>query len=200
MRKGWFIIPGVQDGEVTIEDQMIALWPAVAECKEKTVLDIGCAEGFVGREFAKAGAESVTGLDSIEAHLEVAREQCAGLPMTFVLANINEPQPAYFADIVLCLNVAHKLRDPAVCIRFAADSSLGLVLIRSGRGADENGIMRSKHYGTLCDSHAIMRERGFVLEKVVDGPKDRHEPVEYFRRTISEAEQRANAARPLITT
>lgn len=182
MRRGWFRIPGVQDGDVTLEDQMIALAPALAEAGGKSVLDIGCAEGLIGRQFARAGALEVTGLDSIEAHLEVAREQCAGLPMRFVHANVNDPQPAYSADIVLCLNVAHKLRDPAVCVRFAAESSRNLVLIRSGRGADANGVMRSKHHGTLCDSHALMRDRGFLLESVVDGPKDRHEPVEYWRR------------------
>lgn len=182
MRKGWFIIPGVQQGDVTLLDQTIALAPAIAEAPGKTVLDIGCAEGLIGREFARAGAISVTGLDSIADHLTVAAEQCKGLPMEFRLANINDPQPAYWVDIVLCLNVAHKLKFPEVGVRFAADSSGDLVLIRSGRGSDAKGIIRSKHHGNLCDSHAIMRERGFQLEKVVDGPRDRHEPVEYWRR------------------
>jgi SAM-dependent methyltransferase len=182
LRRGWFIIPGVQDGDVTLADQMIALWPAVAEASGKTVLDIGCAEGLIGREFAKAGAASVIGLESVAEHLEVAKAQCVGLPMEFVLTSLNNPQPTYSADIVLCLNVAHKLRDPDVCIRFAAESSRGLVLIRSGRGADAKGIIRGKHSGKTSDSHFIMEAHGFMLYRVVDGPKDRHEPVEYWRR------------------
>ena len=187
MRKGWFIIPGVQDGIVTLADQMIALWSAVAECKGKTVLDLGCAEGLIGREFARAGARSVVGLDSISEHLQVAREQCAGLPMTFLLANLNEPRVVYPADIVLCLNVAHKLRDPAVAIRFAADSATDLLLLRSGRASDARGIIKGKHFGITCDSRAILRERGFVLERAADGPMDRPEPVEYWRRPSATA-------------
>lgn len=187
MRAGWFVIPGVQNGAVTLEDQMIAIWPAVEGCKGKTVLDIGCAEGLIGREFARAGASRVLGLDSLPAHLAVAQQQCEGLPMSFLIANVNEPIQGLYFDIVLCLNVAHKLRDPAVGIRFAAESSLGLVLIRSGRGADEKGIIKSKHHGKTCDSHAIMRECGFTLQKVVDGPEDRHEPVEYWRRPSASA-------------
>jgi len=182
MRKGWFIIPGVQDGNVTLDDQMIALWPAVAEAKGKSVLDIGCAEGLIGREFARAGAASVVGFDSVEEHLQVARAQCAEWGMLFLLANMNDPRPVYPFDIVLCLNVAHKLRDPAVGIRFAAESSRDLVLLRSGRGADAKGVIKGKHSGHTCDSHALMGEFGFALERVVDGPKDRPEPVEYWRR------------------
>lgn len=182
MRRGWFVIHGVQDGDVTLEDQMIAIWPAVAEAKGKTVLDVGCAEGLIGREFARAGATEVTGLDSIEDHLEIARKQCVGLPMTFVHANINKPQPAYSADIVLALGVSHKLQFPETGVRFAARSSRDLVLLRSGRGAS-GGIIKSKYHGNTCDSHAIMREMGFDLEKVTDGPSTRpEEKVEYWRR------------------
>lgn len=184
MREGWFVIPGVQKGVVTLDDQMIALWPAVVEAKGKTVLDLGCAEGLIGREFARAGAATVVGLDSIVAHLAVAIDQCRDLPMRFAHADLNDPQSELFADIVLCLNVAHKLRFPAVGIRFAAKSSRDLVLLRSGRGADAKGIIKSKHHhNNTCDSHAIMRDNGFRLQMVVDGPKDRQEPVEYWRRS-----------------
>lgn len=181
MRRGWFVIPGVQHGDVTLEDQIIALKPAFAEAPGKTVLDIGCAEGLISREFAKAGAREITALDSIEEHLQVAREQCRGYPITFVLANINEPQPAYSADIVLALGVVHKLRYPEIGVRFAAVCCRDLLLIRSGRGATK-GIIRSKHHGNICDSHATLKGEGFVLERTVRGPEDRAEDVEYWRR------------------
>lgn len=183
MRRGWFVIPGVQLGDVTLEDQIIALGPAFAEAPGKTVLDIGCAEGLIGREFAKSGAREVIALDSIEAHLDVAREQCAGYPITFVHANINDPQPLYSADIVLALGVIHKLQFPEIGVRFAARSSRSLVLLRSGRGAS-GGIIRSKYHGNTCDSHAIMQAEGFMIERLENGPTSRPEEiVEYWRRT-----------------
>jgi SAM-dependent methyltransferase len=185
MRKGWLIIPGVQDGDRTLEEQTMALRPAIAECAGKTILDLGCAEGLIGREFAKAGALKVTGIDGSAGHLSVAAEQCRkwkNMEFKWVDLNRDAKQLVFSADIVLCLGIAHKLHEPGDCVRLAADSSNDLVLIRSGRGANAQGIIKSKHRETTCDSHAIMEGRGFVLEKVVDGPAERLEPVEYWRR------------------
>lgn len=188
-RKGWFIIPGVQDGDRTLAEQMVAVWPAVSECAGKAVLDLGCAEGLIGREFARAGAARVVGIESLEGHLKVARQQCAGLPMHFHQAYLHDyagallemvGMPQY--DIVLALGIVHKLQFPDVGVRYAAAASRSLVLMRSGRGAVD-GIVRSKHYKrNACDSHALMKAAGFALEKVVAGPADRAEDVEYWRR------------------
>ena len=188
-RKGWFIIPGVQDGDRTIDEQMTAVWPAVGECAGKTVLDLGCAEGLIGREFARAGALSVLGIVSLEDHLAVARQQCAGLPMVFEQAyllgmarqHLAEPGMQQY-DIVLALGIAHKIEYPDVAIRFAALSSSNLVLMRSGRGAVDNVIRYKYCKRNSCDSHAVMRELGFTLEKTVTGPPERKEDVEYWRR------------------
>lgn len=183
MRHGWLAIPGVQTGDRELDEQTVALLPAIAEAKGKTVLDLGCAEGLIGREFARAGASKVTGIDSVPGHLAVASLQCRKLPMDFILADLNNPSQFVFqVDIVLCLGLAHKLTDPAVAIRFAADCSRDLVLIRSGRGADENGFIKSKFGEGRCDSHGIMRQRGFDLERVVVGPPPESEPVEYWKR------------------
>lgn len=181
-RKGWFVIPGVQDGYVTLEDQLMALQPALDEAAGKTVLDIGCAEGLISREFARAGAVSVTGMDSILEHLDVAREQCKGLPIHFVRADINKPQPHYSADIVLALGVIHKLHTPEVGLRFASACAASLLLLRSGRGVI-GGVIRGKYSGITVDSHAFMRAAGFDLENVTGGPPGREEEaVEYWRK------------------
>jgi predicted RNA methylase len=185
MRKGWLKIPGVQDGDRSVEEQVAALRPAIAEAAGKTILDLGCAEGLIGREFAKAGAAKVIGLEAVPAHLAVASQQCRDFKqMEFALVDLNQAdQLVYSADIVLCLGIAHKIHDPGICVKFAADSSRDLVLIRSGRGADEKGIITSKHRrDSKCDSHAIMHSRGFYLEKTTVGPKPHAEKVEYWRR------------------
>lgn len=186
MRKGWLIVPGKQEGDRTIEEQVEALRPAIAEAAGKTLLDLGCAEGLIGREFARVGAASVIGLDASAGHIGAAVSYCRKWKqMSFDVVDLNAAaaQLVYKVDIVLCLGIAHKMHDPGACIKLAADSSRDLVLIRSGRGADENGMIRSKHRSWItCDSHEIMRGRGFLLEKVVTGPPPHSEPVEYWRR------------------
>lgn len=185
MRYGWLKVPGVQDGDRSIDEQVHALFWAIEECKGKSILDLGCAEGLIGREFIRAGAAEYMGVDAVEGHIEVARQQCAGLPMEFQLIDLNNVVEgwAHTADIVLCLGIAHKLRNPGKCIEIAARSARELVLIRSGRGADSKGIITSKrHRDSKCDSHAIMRAHGFDLTSTAHGPEPHKESVEYWYR------------------
>lgn len=189
MRRGWFVIPGVQDGDRTLEEQMTGIEAALAEASGKTVLDLGCAEGLVGREFALAGAAAVHGVESLEEHLIIARQQCAGLPMSFEQANLNEWIPPQLQngaaeqyDIVLALAIAHKLRYPGAGIRFAARACRELCLIRMPAHEEaQRGILRSKHWRTnTCNVHQIMSQEGFCLEQTLPGP--RGEPVHWWRR------------------
>lgn len=188
MRKGWFIIPGMQDGDRTLEQQVEALRPAIAECAGKTVLDIGCAEALVTREFILGGAVRAFGVDAVPDHLEVARGICKGLPVEFALAKLGtDPMPkSPFGDktydIVLALGVAHKLPFPEVGITIAAQMSHGLVLLRSGVRQQGGIITAKRHPKNTCDAHALMRLHGFALEKVVPGPAPFHESVEYWRK------------------
>lgn len=188
MRKGWFIIENVQDGDRTLEQQVEALRPAIAECAGKTVLDIGCAEALVTREFILGGAVRAFGVDAVPDHLEVARGICKGLPVEFALAKLGtDPMPGSpfgdkTYDIVLALGVAHKLPLPEVGITIAAQLSRDLVLLRSGT-RQEGGIIHNKYRPHItCDAHAIMRSNGFELEQVVAGPSPFHESVEYWRK------------------
>ena len=182
MRKGWFKIDGVQQGDRTLEDQMAAVRPALKGARGKTVLDIGCAEGLISREFAKAGA-TVFGFDTQLGHLKVAREVCAGLPVRFMqidLAKASVDKTRY--DIVLALAVIQKLEHPDIGVKFAARSCASLLLIRSGsRG--RRGLIHSKRIPTnVCDSHTLLVAEGFDLETVVPGGKEFPEEVEYWRR------------------
>ena len=189
LRHGWFVIPDVQTGDRTVEQQTKALAPAIAECAGKSILDIGCAEGLVGREFVRAGARCCLGIDTVQDHIHVAMSQCEGLPMSFHLASIaqfeNEPIPNPFGveqyDIVLALGVAHKLEHPRVAIEVAARYCKDLMLLRRGlRQVD--GVVSSKHFNNKADTHAILRDNGFEMEKLVKGPAPFFEAVEYWRR------------------
>ncbi len=184
LRHGWMKIPNVQDGDRTFEEQVLAVRPAIAECAGKTVLDLGCAEGLIALEFAKAGAKHVHGIDSVHDHIEVARKVCEGYTVTFEEFNLKQGRAPLSFDIVLALGIIHKLRYPDDGLRFAARSARELLLLRSGRGS-VNGIITSKHFrDNTVDSHVVLTEEVFVMEKVVSGPAHIAEDVEYWRRQL----------------
>lgn len=180
MRHGWFIIPGRQTGDRTLEEQRTGVERALSECKGKRVLDLGCAEGLLSLEFARAGARAVHCVDSVGEHLTVAQDICSShRNMTFQQMNLNTPEPlAHRFDIVLALGVAHKLREPRVGIAYAAQSSDDLVLVRMTRYAD--AVLTSKFTGVTCDVRTEMYAQGFWLQFVEPGP--RQETVHYYRK------------------
>lgn len=184
--KGWFRVPGIRpDGDRTIDEQMLGLAPALAEAKGKTVLDLGCAEGCISAEFARAGAR-VVGIELLRTHLEVARKVCAGLDVTFHCAHlgdwIKEHPPERF-DIVLALGIIHKLEDPCLPLRWAAQSAGDLLCFRGpGRVALKlwDGIIAAKHGKGRCNVPQTLTAEGFVMEQSIDGV--RNEAVQYWRR------------------
>ncbi len=188
LRHGWLKIPGVQGGERTLAEQLRALRPALAEASGKWVLDLGCAEGLIGLEFAKAGAARVLGIEREAAHLAVARRLCTGAGYLIKLKQFNlkqaDPARPLAYDIVLALGIIHKLELPERGLRWAARSARELLLLRSGRGS-VNGIIRGKFSRVACDAAAVLRDEGLLLEKTVDGAAWRDEPVEYWRRTCA---------------
>jgi len=192
MADRWFKIKGQAKGDRTLEEQMTGLQPALAGTPGRSVLDLGCAEGLIGREFARAGAAAVHGVEMQERHLIIARELCAGLPMTFQCADLDEMAardsalpPRY--DIVLALAVLHKLFAPENGARFCARASRSLVVVRLPANSEANrGILRSKHNPAVsCDLTAVMTKNGFALERTLPGP--RQEPVQYWRRSVPSA-------------
>lgn len=183
MAKGWFKIPGVRDGDRTIEEQLLGLSPALAECKGKTILDLGCAEGVISREFARAGAASVTAIELLEPHLVIARQLCKGLNIEFICAHIGDYIKVQSAikqyDFVLALGIIHKLPDPNVPLVFAARSAKDLVLFRAPALA-AHGVIKSKFTKMTCNVPQVMVSQGFVDEKIIKGT--RNESVQYWRR------------------
>lgn len=188
--RGWISVPGIrEDADRTLEEQLLGLESAIAGARGKTVLDLGCAEGVIGREFARAGASRVLGVESLAGHLEVARLACAAEPqMEFVQAYLQtwiaeHPEPEQF-DVVLALGIIHKIEDPAEPLRFACRSCRDLLLFRAPAHA-WNGYVKAKHGQRNVERKTVhvptvMAEEGFALEKHCHGA--RGEGVEYWRR------------------
>lgn len=146
MARGWFDIPGVQLGDRTLAEQMLGLDRALQAAPGSTVLDIGSAEGLIGREFIRAGARLVQGLDANEGFVARSREVFAGLPGHVLHVNLNNAWawPSHEGgeqwDIVLLLAVLHKLKRPEALIAEVARRRPGLIVVRLPVGS--TGVIR----------------------------------------------------------
>ena len=81
----------------------------------KSVLDVGCGNGYVLANYARAGAQ-VTGVDLTEAAIALARQRFAqaGLAGTFQIANAEAlPFPDDSFDCVCSMGVLHHTPDTA---------------------------------------------------------------------------------------
>lgn len=181
MRKGWFKIAGVQDGDRSLEEQLRGVQPAIAEAQGARVLDLGCAEGLIAREFAQAGAAEVCGVEILSEHIAVAQKVCEGLPVWFVQGDLADLSDLGKWDIVLALAVVHKLHDPVVGLQYAARSSSKWVIVRLPlRGDPMRGILESKHSGKTVAVADVLQAEGFRLDASYAGA--RGEPVQHWRR------------------
>jgi SAM-dependent methyltransferase len=181
----WFKIDGREGGERTLEEQLKGLAPALEGAKGKRILDLGSAEGLISREFARAGAEHVLGVEIMAEHVEVARELCAGLPCQFIQGDIAQLEvPTGGWDIVLLLAVLHKTREPERILADLASAARELVVIRMPGGAKGGRYSHHRPGNELVDVALVLQRCGFVLERTERGPtKDCGlEPVLYFRR------------------
>jgi len=174
-RRGWF------GDTVTLEEQLRGLEFALAEAKGKTVLDCGCAEGWIGREFLKAGAAKVDAFDHSEYMVAEARKSL-GERGRVELHDVNNPLPTWTEkqyDIVLALAIIHKGKHVAEIARRFATLTRDLFVVRLPRKSI--GEFGSKHWTTnRVDMWVEMPRAGLTFERMVQGPKD--EMVQYWRR------------------
>lgn len=126
-RKGWFIIPNIQDGDRTVDEQAQGLQDY--DFNGKTVLDLGCAEGLISAYALMEGAKLVHGCEIVNDHIQVARRLMAGKKAQFFemdLGNFKQWHKNTFSqmlpryDVVLMLGIAHKLKEPVSFIKYAA--------------------------------------------------------------------------------
>lgn len=181
--KGWFAIDGIQEGDRTLAEQMTGLDIALAECADKRVADLGCAEGLISLEFARAGAASVYGCDYNQEMVRLANNRRGDLPVVFEHANLNKwresPELLKQYDIVLALAIIHKLLVPIDGLELLTSMSPKLIVIRLPR--ESHGIVRGKHDPfQVCNVTDELHKNKYRLDGRVAGP--RGELVQYFRR------------------
>lgn len=181
----WFVIPGEQNGRRSVDEQMLGLHPALEEARGRTVFDMGCAEGAIALEFARAGAD-VYAVDYKQDMIDTAKRVAVGQRrLAFEVVDLrNVIRKARLAgkwrtfDIVLALAVLHKLDDPKAATEFVAESCKGLAVIRLPIHAPD-GVIKAKHGSNSANVNTIMRAHDFRLEQTVEGP--RQELVQYWR-------------------
>jgi len=66
--------------------------------KGLTVLDLGCGEGYVGRQVAKSGARSVTGYDVSGAMIEGANQTATAMGLEGLSYHVSDLRQAEFGD------------------------------------------------------------------------------------------------------
>jgi len=128
-RKGWFSTPG-RPGDRTIDQQRMGLGWLFNNCRGRTVLDVGCAEGLLSIELAQLGAAAVHGIEIVPGHVEVANRLRGGLPVTFEVADANVWRPVRQYDIVIALALLHKLRNPTAAAAALAEAARHAVVLR----------------------------------------------------------------------
>jgi len=178
LNKGWFIVGG-RDGDRTVEQQMVGLEKVVSEASGKTVLDVGCAEGLISFEMAKAGARCY-GVEVVPGHIAMANQLKRDLPCQFKVMDLNTADLSDLpdVDIVLMLAVLHKLKNPERVCAALADLARDLCVIRLPPSGPV--IVDARSQNVPQDIEAVMIGRGFELEAVVDTTMG--EWLGYFRR------------------
>lgn len=186
MRKGWFAIPGVQEGERTLEEQLLGLGPLLDEVEGMTVLDIGCAEGLITRALIERGARKVMAFDCNPDNIDAAAR--LGLDphrARFAVHNANvigpDEEACLHSDIVLGLAIFHKLRDPERMLKEWSRFAGELLVLRLPGGS--KGEFSAKHSKARCGVDEVLPPLGFILERTEQGPRD--ELVQYWRRSTA---------------
>jgi 2-polyprenyl-3-methyl-5-hydroxy-6-metoxy-1,4-benzoquinol methylase len=184
----WFKKNRNDSGFRSLEEQMLGLKKALGMAKGKSVLDLGCAEGLISKEFLKAGAASLTGIEMIKDYVAAARIECKRFTAAkFIHANlidyITNGNKEKF-DVVLALAIIHKAPDPNDFLNLAIDSCNpgGLIIIRYPV-LQGDGLVKSKFNSKICNVIQIMTDRGFISDGKFDGP--RNEVVEYWTNVIT---------------
>jgi len=159
-----------------MNQQLAGLAPLFERCQDKSVLDLGCAEGVISHLLVKHGAANAHGVDIIPEYIKMANKWAGGNipwaldperrkpPKNFVfeVQDLNTWQPIGTYDIVLALASLHKVRNPSEACERYADAAKELMVIRVPPGNGEM-IVDQRSGMVPHDLGRIMRAKGFKL-------------------------------------
>ncbi|MDF1587227.1 class I SAM-dependent methyltransferase [Marinimicrococcus flavescens] len=159
-------------------ERRLAGWEALARhARNRTVLDLGCAEGLMLRRLLREGARRGHGLDNSAHRIASARRVCALEPARFDVMELNRPgqldaapflEPSY--DCVLMLGVYQHL------LERSRDAALVKALARC-REIFAFRVPRRRLHG----APRVIREQGFELVEELD-PRGAEQLLIYRRR------------------
>ena len=151
-------------GKWPLAQRLSGLEPLLKDCKGRSVLDLGCAEGAVARAFLDAGAGPVHGFDIDAARTDAAERLCDDPRAQFCAGNLSD-WPAFVAvhyrtllpiyDIVLYLGLHQHLKAPErlATLTGAAERAKAWFAVRT-----PEHVMRADNV------RAVLEREGFTLQ------------------------------------
>lgn len=136
-----------------------------SDLKGKSVLDLGCNEGFFAIEAKRRGADYVLGLDHDGRLLDLARRRASDeqLEIDFVQADMNLLPDRKF-DFVLLLSALHYIDEPAKLMQ-----KIRKVLNEDGSLILEIGLAPTKQGKTIGRALRSIDERFFASPDLLKG-------------------------------
>jgi len=171
-RRRWFAHAG-EPGDRTLAEQLAGLEKLREAMPGATVLDLGCAEGLLAREFLSWGARRVDGVEIVPEAVVDARAVLAdairegrasvhrGSIMTLDALDTLDPQ----YDIVCALAVAQKVERCDLALADIARRARDLLVLRN---PPEHGaiIATERQRGRRHDTRAILAPTHFLAQEV----------------------------------
>jgi SAM-dependent methyltransferase len=159
-----------------LAQQLTGLGLMLSMVTDKSVLDVGCAEGLILAECLDRGARTAYGVDIRQAAIEralenkhialAARRSCVGLEC----ADVNDWRPHRHYDIVLLLGVLHKLADPSAVLRRMLGCCRNVCVVRLPH--DDWPVLRDSRSGDKPHNLlAVAEDCGFLMARIEAGPK-----------------------------
>lgn len=153
-------------GKASAEHRRAALEAVVPLAHDRTLLDLGCAEGLMLPPFLENGARSIHGVDRSAKRIASARALVKNNRVRFDMAELNDPsclddeekfEPSY--DIVLCLGVYQHLDEEV----------RRLVLYKALQKTGRYFVFRAPK-AEACEAFPVIERAGFGLETIVKSP------------------------------
>ena len=151
----------------------------VTNYRGKTVIDVGCGDGYFSNKFASAGASTVLGVDLDETRIEkanFARKFYGIQNADFRVASIESDQVNRKYDLGLCLGLLHRVVDHVKIIEFFATNTSETIFefkklrgskpvcIWAGGATKLNSFNKLCHIMTLSYFEGLLQEHGMAVK------------------------------------